>query len=202
MYIIGLTGSIASGKSTVSRILSECGAPIIDADLIARAVAERGEEGWRKIVEAFGKKVLLEDGQLDRGKVGEMIFHDEEKRALLDSIMHPIILARIEKEIDMLRAKGEQIVILDVPLLLELGWQDKVSAVWLVAVSADTQKKRLMLRNQFTEEQAEARIASQMSIADKRQYADVIIDNDGALYETEHIVKARWDELKRMINEQ
>ncbi|MBO5245272.1 MAG: dephospho-CoA kinase [Selenomonadales bacterium] len=200
MYIIGLTGSIASGKSTVSRILSECGAPIIDADLIARAVAERGEEGWRGIVAAFGEGVLLEDGQLDRAKVGEMIFRDEKKRALLDSIMHPIILNRIEAELDRLRMKGEAIAILDIPLLLELGWQDRVSAVWLVAVSPEVQKARLMLRNQLTEQQAEARIASQMSIEAKRQYADVIIENDGTLAETERDVKVKWNELKRVIH--
>lgn len=200
MYIIGLTGSIASGKSTVSRILSECGAPIVDADLIARAVAKRGEEGWQKIVEMFGEGVLLDDGELDRAKVGEMIFRDEKKRALLDSIMHPIILNRIEAELDRLRAKGEPIAILDIPLLLELGWQDRVSAVWLVAVSPEVQKMRLMLRNQLTEQQAEARIASQMSIEAKRQYADIIIENDGVLEETERDVRAKWNELKRTID--
>ena len=153
MYIIGLTGSIASGKSTVSRILSQCGAPIVDADIIARAVAERGEIGWQKIVETFGEGVLQENGELDRGKVGEMIFRDASKRAELDRIMHPIILERMEAEVAMYEAKGEQIVILDVPLLLELGWQDKVSVVWPVAVSPDTQKQRLMARNSLTEEQ-------------------------------------------------
>lgn len=200
MYIIGLTGSIASGKSTVSRILSECGAPIVDADLIARAVAKRGEEGWQKIVEMFGEGVLLDDGELNRAKVGEMIFRDEKKRALLDSIMHPIILNRIEAELDRLRTKGEPIAILDIPLLLELGWQDRVSAVWLVAVSPEVQKMRLMLRNQLTEQQAEARIASQMSIEAKRQYADIIIENDGVLEETERDVRAKWNELKRTID--
>ena len=201
MYIIGLTGSIASGKSTVSRILSQCGAPIVDADIIARAVAERGEVGWQKIVETFGEGVLQENGELDRGKVGEMIFRDASKRAELDRIMHPIILERMEAEVDMYEAKGEQIVILDVPLLLELGWQDKVSAVWLVAVSPDTQKRRLMARNSLTEEQAAVRIASQMSIEEKRRYADVIINNDGTLEETEETVRARWHETKQMLNE-
>ncbi len=201
MYIIGLTGSIASGKSTVSRILAECGAPVVDADLIARAVAERGEVGWQKIVEAFGKDVLQENGQLDRGKIGEMIFRDSAKRAELDSIMHPIILERMEAEIAAYEKQGEAIVILDIPLLLELGWQDKVSVVWLVAVSPDTQKKRLMARNNLTEDQAAVRIASQMSIEEKRRYADVIIDNDGTLEETVHTVQARWAEVKQMLNE-
>ena len=201
MYIIGLTGSIASGKSTVSRILSQCGAPIVDADIIARAVAERGEIGWQKIVETFGEGVLQENGELDRGKVGEMIFRDASKRAELDRIMHPIILERMEAEVAMYEAKGEQIVILDVPLLLELGWQDKVSVVWPVAVSPDTQKQRLMARNSLTEEQAAVRIASQMSIEEKRRYADVIINNDGTLEETEETVRARWHETKQMLNE-
>lgn len=202
MYIIGLTGSIASGKSTVSRILADCGAPIVDADLIARAVAERGEMGWQKIVETFGESVLQADGQLDRGKVGEMIFRDATKRAELDRIMHPIILEKMKEEIAAYEDQGKTIVILDVPLLLELGWQDKVSVVWLVAVSPDTQKRRLMARNNLTEEQAMVRIASQMSIEEKRRYADVIINNDGTLEETEQTVRTNWTETKRMLNEE
>ena len=202
MYIIGLTGSIASGKSTVSRILADCGAPIVDADLIARAVAERGEIGWQKIVEAFGKDVLQSDGQLDRAKVGEMIFRDAAKRAELDRIMHPIILERMEAEIAEYKKQGRSIVILDVPLLLELGWQDKVSAVWLVAVSPDTQKRRLMVRNSLTEDQAAVRIASQMSIEEKCRYADIIINNDGTLEETDRAVREKWNEIKRILNEE
>lgn len=198
MYIIGLTGSIASGKSTVSRILAECGAPIVDADLIAREIAKRGQAGWRGIVEAFGEGVLLPNGELDRMKVGEMIFRDAKKRAMLDAIMHPIILERINTQIEELARAGYKAAVLDIPLLLELGWQDKVDAVWLVAVSPDVQKMRLMARNDLTEEQALARIASQMSIAEKRQYADKIIENDGTPEETATIVQKLWEELMGM----
>lgn len=201
MYIIGLTGSIASGKSTVSTILAECGVPIIDADKIARAIAKKGKEGWQGIVSTFGEGVLLPDGELDRMKVGEMIFHDEKKRAMLDAIMHPIILARIESEIAAREKEGYKVAILDIPLLLELGWQDKVDAVWLVAVSPEVQKKRLMLRNQLTEEQALARIASQMSIAVKRKYADVVIENDGTIEETQTSVRVHWQKLMSMITQ-
>lgn len=198
MYIIGLTGSIASGKSTVSRILAECGAPIVDADLIAREIAKRGQAGWHGIVEAFGEGVLLPDGELDRMKVGEMIFHDAKKRAILDAIMHPIILEHINTQIEELARAGHKAAVLDIPLLLELGWQDKVDAVWLVAVSHNVQKMRLMARNDLTEEQALARIASQMSIAEKRQYADKIIENDGTPEETATIVQNLWAELMGM----
>lgn len=198
MYIIGLTGSIASGKSTVSRILAECGAPIVDADLIAREIAKRGQAGWSGIVEAFGEGVLLPNGELDRMKVGEMIFRDAKKRAMLDAIMHPIILERINTQIEELARAGYKAAVLDIPLLLELGWQDKVDAVWLVAVSPDVQKMRLMARNDLTEEQALARIASQMSIAEKRQYADKIIENDGTPEETATIVQKLWEELMGM----
>lgn len=198
MYIIGLTGSIASGKSTVSRILAECGAPIVDADLIAREIAKRGQAGWCGIVEAFGEGVLLPDGELDRMKVGEMIFRDAKKRAMLDAIMHPIILERINTQIEELARAGHKAAVLDIPLLLELGWQDKVDAVWLVAVSPNVQKLRLMARNDLTEEQALARIASQMSIAEKRQYADKIIENDGTPEETAIIVQNLWIELMGM----
>lgn len=198
MYIIGLTGSIASGKSTVSRILAECGAPIVDADLIAREIAKRGQAGWRGIVEAFGEGVLLPNGELDRMKVGEMIFRDAKKRAMLDAIMHPIILERINTQIEELARAGYKAAVLDIPLLLELGWQDKVDAVWLVAVSPDVQKMRLMARNDLTEEQALTRIASQMSIAEKRQYADKIIENDGTPEETATIVQKLWEELMGM----
>lgn len=198
MYIIGLTGSIASGKSTVSRILAECGAPIVDADLIAREIAKHGQAGWRGIVEAFGEGVLLPDGELDRMKVGEMIFRDAKKRAMLDAIMHPIILERINTQIEELARAGHKAAVLDIPLLLELGWQSKVDAVWLVAVSPNVQKLRLMARNALTEEQALARIASQMSIAEKRQYADKIIENDGTPEETATIVQKLWAELMGM----
>lgn len=198
MYIIGLTGSIASGKSTVSRILAECGAPIVDADLIAREIAKRGQAGWSGIVEAFGEGVLLPNEELDRMKVGEMIFRDAKKRAMLDAIMHPIILERINTQIEELARAGYKAAVLDIPLLLELGWQDKVDAVWLVAVSPDVQKMRLMARNDLTEEQALARIASQMSIAEKRQYADQIIENDGTPEETATIVQKLWEELMGM----
>ena len=131
-----------------------------------------------------------------------MIFRDATKRAELDRIMHPIILERMKEEIAAYEEQGKTIVILDVPLLLELGWQDKVSVVWLVAVSPDTQKRRLMARNNLTEEQAMVRIASQMSIEEKRRYADVIINNDGTLEETEQTVRTNWTETKRMLNEE
>lgn len=201
MYIIGLTGSIASGKSTVSRILAECGAPIVDADLIARKIAKRGQAGWRGIVEAFGEGVLLPDGELNRMKVGEMIFRDAKKRAMLDAIMHPIILEQINTQIEELARAGHKAAVLDIPLLLELGWQDKVDAVWLVAVSPDVQKLRLMVRNDLTEEQALARIASQMSIAVKRKYADVVIENDGTVEETQTSVREHWHKLMCMITQ-
>lgn len=184
MFRIGLTGGIGSGKSTVSRILRSLGAVIIDADLLARKVVEPGSAVWKGIVAAFGDDMLLPEGKLNRKRLGEIIFADENKRKLLDSITHPAIMAAMEQELRLAEDQGSAVVVLDVPLLIESGWVSKVDEVWVVYTAPDVQEERLITRDGLSPDQAKERICSQMSLHDKLQYANVIIDNNQKLEET------------------
>jgi len=182
--IIGLTGSIASGKSTVSNMLKEYGFPIVDADLVARQVVEPGSETLEKIAEAFGREILTENGELDRKKLGAIIFNNEEKRQLLNSIIHPAIRKEMLRQRDEHLANGEKTVIMDIPLLFESKLQHFVDKILVVTVSEEVQLQRLMERNQLTEEEAKARIQSQLPLSVKEKGADAVINNNGTLEET------------------
>lgn len=178
MKIIGLTGGIASGKSTVSEILKELGCIIIDADKIARKVVEPGEATLQNIVEEFGPSVLSSDGTLNRKALGNIVFKDPAKLKALNSIIHPEIKRVILKEIEKIREeKGDSTVIIDAAVLLESGMDELVDEVWLVYVDYHTQLKRLMERDAIDEAQADARIKSQMPVEDKIIRSDRIIDN-------------------------
>lgn len=182
--IIGLTGSIASGKSTVSNMLKEYGVPIVDADAVARQVVEPGTETLKKIVEAFGEDILTETGELDRKKLGSIVFNDEEKRQILNSIIHPAIRKEMLRQRDEYLAGGAKTVVMDIPLLFESKLQHLVDKILVVTVSKDVQLQRLMKRNQFTEEEAKARIRSQLPLSVKEQGADAVINNNGTIEET------------------
>lgn len=200
MYTIGLTGSIACGKSTVLSYLASKGIPFIDADLVAREVVEPGEPALQSLVDVFGESILQEDGALNRSTLGDMVFHDAKKRKALDDIMGKYIRHRIVTYKDRYEVKGTPVIIMDIPLLIEKNYMPLVDAVWVVAVSEDTQLQRLMARNGYTREQALQRIQSQMPVQEKLSYADVVIHNDGTLdalhqeldriYETE---KSKWE---------
>ncbi len=184
MFRIGLTGGIASGKSTVSRLLRSLGAVIIDADLLARKVVEPGTAVGKEIVATFGDDILLPEGELNRKRLGEIIFADENKRKLLESIIHPAIKAAMEQELRQAEDQGDAVVVLDVPLLIESGWASQVDEVWVVYTDPDVQEERLIIRDGLSRDQAKERICSQMSLHDKLQYANVIIDNNQKLEET------------------
>jgi dephospho-CoA kinase len=181
---IGLTGGIASGKSTVSSMLKELGFPVIDADQIAREVVKPGEEAYKSIVETFGRDILLENGEINRPKLGSIIFHDQEKRALLNKIVHPFVRRRMNEQKEALFEKGEKAVIMDIPLLFESKLTHMVDKTILVYVDADVQLKRLMRRNGLTEKEAQARISSQMPLFQKVPLADAVINNNGTIEET------------------
>ncbi|MEH7391669.1 dephospho-CoA kinase [Bacillus sp. JJ1474] len=183
--VVGLTGGIASGKSTVSSILIEKGALVIDADVEARLAVENGEEAYNEIIAYFGDQVLLEDGSIDRGKLGSIIFHDEQQRQKLNSIVHPAVRKRMLLKKDNAIADGEKLVILDIPLLFESKLTYMVDKTILVFVDEDVQLERLMNRNHLTKEEAMARINSQMPLKDKVQLADEVINNNGTIAETE-----------------
>lgn len=182
--IIGLTGSIASGKSTVANMLKEYGFPIVDADLVARQVVEPGSETLQKIADAFGPEVITPEGTMDRAKVGSIIFHDESKRKVLNDIIHPAIRAEMLRQRDEHVANGAKTVIMDIPLLFESKLQHYVEKILVVSVNEETQLKRLIERNRLNEEDAKARISSQLPLSIKEQGADAVINNNGSIEET------------------
>ncbi|MDT8900729.1 dephospho-CoA kinase [Anaeroselena agilis] len=192
MRVIGLTGGIASGKSTVSGMLRELGARVIDADAIAREVVEPGRPARDEIVAWLGRDILLADGSLDRRKLGELVFGDSKARAVLEGITHPRITAAAKEALAAAEREGCAAAVLDVPLLYEAGWDAYVDEVWVVYVDAATQLRRLMERDSLTEGQAAARVAAQMSLEEKARRADIVIDNSGAPESTAAQVAAAW----------
>jgi dephospho-CoA kinase len=183
--IIGLTGGIATGKSTASHILSEVGIPIIDADLISREVVMPGKEAYGKIVAFFGEDVLLVDDTLNRAKLGEIIFNDDEKRLKLNEIVHPAVRQEMKDQAMSYLNNGFAKVIMDIPLLFESKLTHMVDETWLIYADPKIQLQRLMDRDGFTEKQALSRIHSQMPIDEKKTLADVVIINNGTKKELE-----------------
>ncbi len=196
LNIIGLTGGIASGKSTVSAFLKEAGAIIVDADKIARDVVLKGKPAWEEIVNVFGKKVLLPDGQINRVYLGDIIFNDPVKKSILNSIVHPRVFAETENLLAEIEKKQAcEVVILDVPLLFESGMHKGLSEVIVVYVPESVQIERLIARDNLTKEQAVARICSQMPIEEKKCLATIVIDNTGSLENTRRISTAVYQYL-------
>lgn len=182
--VIGLTGGIASGKSTVSNMLKELNITVVDADIEARLAVEKGEPAYQKIIGEFGYDILLDNEEIDRQKLGSIIFHDAEKRQLLNSIVHPEVRNRMNNKIESAVKGGEQVVVLDIPLLFESKLTHMVEKTILVYVDRDVQLKRLMERNSLSLAEAEARINSQMPLSEKVALADAVIDNNGSMDET------------------
>ncbi|WP_071460346.1 dephospho-CoA kinase [Bacillus massilinigeriensis] len=182
--IIGLTGGIASGKSTVSRLLEKRGFPIIDADIEARNAVEKGEPAYEKIVKEFGEGILHPDGNIDRAKLGSIVFYDEAKRKLLNGFVHPDVRRRMAEKRDEAIQSNAKAVVLDIPLLFESGLENMVDKILVVYVDEETQLRRLMARNNYSKEEALARIHSQMPLRDKVKLADSVIDNSRTVEET------------------
>lgn len=194
MFKIGLTGGIASGKSTVLTYFKDKGIPYIDADIVAREVVEPGTEGLKAIVDTFGSHVLHDDGTLNREALGAIVFHNEEKRQLLNSCLKTHIRNRIMELTSQYEQGNTPILIYDIPLLIEGEWYTMMDEVWLVYVNETTQIERLMSRNGYTREDAIARINSQMRLDDKRAYADIIIDNNGTPHDLTVQLNTIWNE--------
>lgn len=183
--IIGLTGSIASGKSTVSTMLEERGFPIVDADKIARLVVEPGTSVIKEIEETFGEEVILEDGSLNREKLGALVFGNAQNREKLNAIIHPAIRTEMLRQKDEHLANGEKTIIMDIPLLFESRLQAFVEKIIVVTVTPEIQKQRLIERNGLTEQEAMDRIQSQMPLEIKEAGADGVLNNSGTIKETE-----------------
>ncbi|MBB5172712.1 dephospho-CoA kinase [Texcoconibacillus texcoconensis] len=182
--IIGLTGGIASGKSTVSSFCKERGLPVIDADLIAREVVEPDEDAYNEIVKTFGEDILQHDGTIDRQALGRLVFANEEKRQKLNAIVHPAVRKRMKERLNDYLQRGMETVILDVPLLIESQLTELVDKVLLVYVDQHVQLERLQKRDGFGIEEATQRVESQMPLAEKRALADEVIVNHGTKEET------------------
>lgn len=194
MFKIGLTGGIASGKSTVLTYFKDKGIPYIDADIVAREVVEPGTKGLEAIVDAFGSNVLHDDGTLNREALGAIVFHNEEKRQLLNGCLKIHIRNRIMELTSQYEQGNSSVIIYDIPLLIEGEWYTMMNEVWLVYVNETTQIERLMSRNGYSKEDALARIKSQMRLDDKRSYADVIIDNNGTPRDLIEQLNTIWSE--------
>ena len=184
MKIIGLTGGIASGKSTVATELRKQNVPVFDADEVSRNAVAKGSKGLALVAEAFGAEYLTADGEMDRAKISQLVFSDKEALKTLEGILHKIVWDEAEAFLAEAREQKAKLAVLDVPLLIETKWHERVDLVWLVAVSKEQQIKRAMIRSGMTEEEVKARIAAQMSLEDKKKFANVVLDNSGALEET------------------
>ena len=184
--IIGITGGIASGKSTVTEFLRQQGYQVIDADQVVHELQEPGGRLYQALLSAFGPAILQEEGRLDRPKLGAMIFGNTELLAQSSQIQNRII-----------REELEDIFFMDLPLLFELQYEDWFDQIWLVDVTVETQLSRLMTRNALSQDEAEKRIAAQLSLQEKRKRADVLIDNNGSLEETRQQIRNALQKLER-----
>ncbi len=197
LIMAGLTGGIASGKSTVAAMLAAAGARIVDADQIARRVVRKGRPAYHDIVRRFGPAILNPEGQIDRDALGTIVFNDKDAKQALNDIVHPRVHEVMQQHIDTLaREHPEDPVILDVPLLIESGWHAFLPMVILVYVPEPVQKMRLMARDGLGASDAMARIRAQMPIDAKRAYADYIIDNTGTREATQRQVLAVYEQIR------
>ncbi|NMA90819.1 MAG: dephospho-CoA kinase [Amphibacillus sp.] len=189
--VLGLTGSIATGKSTVTQLFIRENIPIIDADQISHQVIEPNQRAYQQVLRAFGDDILSSDQKINRKKLAELIFNDKAKRDLLNQIVHPIIIDQLIEERDRLISEGHALVVLDIPLLYELNLTNLVDKVIVVYTTRKTQLDRLMHRDQLTKLEAEQRINSQISIEEKKQKADYVIDNNG----TKEVTAEQFEQL-------
>jgi dephospho-CoA kinase len=196
MLNVGLTGGIACGKSTVAQMFVRLGAYLIDFDVLAHEVQEPGGQAWKEIIEYFGRDILQPDKKIDRNKLGEVVFSNSSKLRKLNTIVHPHVYRAWRDRLDEISAQDPQAIVLsDVPLLFEEGLQSLFDLTVLVLISPAEQISRLIERNSISSEEAEKRLLSQMPISEKTGLADIIIENRGAVEETEKSVKAVWQEL-------
>lgn len=200
MYRIGLTGSIATGKSTVTNMLKELGAFVIDCDKTARDVVAPGTRGLAKIEEVFGKDAVAADGSMDRVYIGDLVFRNPGMKKRLENILFPLIFEALNEELLRLeRAGSTPVVFLDMPLLYEVKYDSYVDEVWLVYVPFEVQLSRLMKRNGYTKEEALLRIHSQIPVDKKTALAQQVIDNSRTLEDTKEQVRSLWERLQTRL---
>lgn len=200
MLVVGLTGGIASGKSTVSGFFQDAGAAIVDADVAARQVVAPGMPAWQEIKSVFGEKVVRPDGTLDRALLGDLVFKDEQLRCQLEAIIHPQVLQVMDLEVSRLsRSSTVRLIIKDIPLLFEAGMTDGLAEIIVVYVPAELQLKRLIERDGLDVEAARSRIDAQMPMEEKRRLGTLVIDNSGDLDQTESQVMHIYHTLTQTV---
>jgi dephospho-CoA kinase len=193
--IIGLTGGIASGKSVVSTMLAARGATIIDADKVGHEAYAPGSGCFEAVAEAFGRDIVAADGTIDRKALGGKVFGDPDKRKRLENIVWPWMRATMEGRFAELRAQAVPVVVLEAAVLIEADWVPLVDQVWTVIVEPDIARQRIVSRNGLTEDQAQQRIAAQLSNDERTRHAQVVLRNNGTLEELEQQVSDAWDAL-------
>jgi len=196
MKVIGLTGGIGSGKSTVSRFLAGLGAIIVDADKVGHELLKSGTEVWREVVAAFGRQVLTPVGDIDRKKLAEIVFSNPESLSRLNQIMHPRMYDMVKAQLEEYRRQGVAVVVLEAPLLIEANWTSLVDEVWVTVASQSTVLRRLKEKFRLSEPETLARIHSQLPTEERIKHADVIIDTDCDLDELRARVKQLWEGLR------
>ena len=196
MKVIGLTGGIGSGKSTVSQFLTELGAVILNTDEVGHEAFKPDTELWRQVVAAFGRQIVTPDGNIDRKKLGNIVFGNAESLSRLNQIMHPRMYALVKAQLEEYRQQGTRVVVLEAPLLLEAGWTSLADEVWVTTTPEATVLKRLEGRTGLSQTESLARIRSQLSSAERVKHADVVINTDCGLYELRSKVKELWQRLE------
>lgn len=202
MYVIGLTGGIASGKTTVAQFFRDRGVPVIDADVLGHRTYEPGTDTFAAVVATFGEDLVADDGTIDRRVLGGKVFGKPDELKKLTDIVWPGIRRLASAELSALEVAGNRLVVLEAAVLLEAGWDDLVDAIWVVVVQPDTAVARLATRNNMDEEAARARIASQLSNDERTARADIIIHNDGTLEELQAGALREWESLQARLKQE
>ena len=196
MFVIGLTGGIGTGKTSVSNILSSLGASMINADKIGHKIYEPNSEGWMEVVNTFGKEILNENLEINRKKLGSIVFKDKKNLDQLNSITHPRIYSEIESELQTLSNNNVTVSVVEAALLIEAKWTSLADEVWVTVSNENIIYKRLEKRDGLNIEAIKARISSQMSTKEKLKFADVIIKNDSSIKDLEKEVQYYWKKIK------
>lgn len=197
MHVIGLTGGIGSGKSTVADILQQQGATVVSADLTGHEVYQPGRPAWQEIVDAFGREVVAPDGTIDRKKLGAIVFSDPKELKRLNAITHPRMKGMMREKLQALRQQGVPVAVLEAALLLDAGWDDLADEIWVTVAPEQVAARRTSERSGISEAQALERIRAQMSNEERKKRANVVIDTDCSMEETRSRAIAEWEKMQK-----
>ena len=199
MHVIGLTGGIGSGKSTVANVLEEQGLPVLSADLVGHEAYQPGRPAWQEIVDAFGREVVAPDGTIDRKKLGAIAFSDPRNLARLNEITHPRMKGMMREKLQKLKQQGHKFVVLEAALLFEAGWDDLADEIWVTIAPPDVAAERTSARSGLAKDEVLARIKAQMSNDDRVKRANVVIDTDCDVNGTRRQTLEHWERVRSQV---